>query len=253
MSARRPFRNIRGGRLVTALMASPLTLPAMGIAGFLAVIAGIQLGNSAVGAIDPVHFRGAAVHPRDRGAALDERELEAARLARRATAYNELYGWDEGRAARLADCQGCSLTRVSSADYSALVPYFGSREERRADEARERDAIDALYAQREEEAARHREARLDHVARYADFPVAEPAVQMIEPAVREFARPARSGIDDANAPRRLGGERARPAGVLSPRERDAHPPEPPRDRLGEDPDVDVRRGGEGLGESFETE
>lgn len=234
-------------------MASPLTLPAMGIAGFLAVIAGIQLGNSAVSAIDPVYFQGPALHPRDRGAALDERELEAARLARRAVAYNELYGWDEGRAARLADCQGCSLTRVAAGDYSAVVPYFGSRAERRADEARERNEIDALYAQREEEAARRREARIDHVARYADFPVVEPAVQLVEPAMREIARPARSGIDDAHPPRRLGGERARPLGVRGPRERDAHPPEAARDRLGEDADVDVRRGGERVGESFEAE
>lgn len=248
-----PVRNLGRRRLVTRLMASPLTLPALGVAGFLAVVAGIQLGNSAVGAIDPVYFRGAAVHPRDRGAALDERELEAARLARRATAYNELYGWDEGRAARLADCQGCSMTRVAAGDYSALVPYFGSREERRADEARERNRVDALYEKREDEAAEQREARADHVARYLDFPVAEPAVQVVEPAAPELARPARSGTDDAYPPRRLGSERARPLGVLRPRERDAHPPETARDRLGEDSDVDVRRGGEGVGESFIAE
>ena len=34
-------------------------------------VVGVQLGESAIAEIDPIHFQGAAVHPRDRGAAID--------------------------------------------------------------------------------------------------------------------------------------------------------------------------------------
>jgi hypothetical protein len=114
----RPLR-----RVVFALMTNPFALPILGGSLLAAVAAGIHLGESAVSMIDPVHFRGPAVHPRDRGAALDERAL----LASRAPAPR-LYGWEEGHAARarMAGCDGCAVfDDGDSGVYSAVVPYFG--------------------------------------------------------------------------------------------------------------------------------
>ena len=99
----------RDGRgFVVRLMLNPFTLPALGGALLGAVVLGIHLGESAVGLIDPIHFQGPAVHPRDRGAAIDETALSAPQR----TPYHELYGWEEGRLARAADCGDCEALRA---------------------------------------------------------------------------------------------------------------------------------------------
>ena len=120
-----PRRERRLRRVVFAVMTNPFALPIIAGSLLVAVAAGIHLGESAVAMIDPVHFRDPAVHPRDRGAALDEAEL----LARRA-APTPLYGWEEGHAARAraraAGCRGCDAFAARDAEvYSAVVPYFG--------------------------------------------------------------------------------------------------------------------------------
>ena len=84
-------------------MASFYTLPAIGASLLLAVGGGIQLGESTVGLIDPIHFQGPAIHPRDRGAAIDETRLDP-----REPSFASLYGWDEGQTARLEDCGACA-------------------------------------------------------------------------------------------------------------------------------------------------
>lgn len=76
----------------------PRMLATLAIAVAIAVFAGIQLGNSAISDINPIHYRGAVVHPRDRGAAVAEQQPRA-----RPPAYAGLYGWDEGRAAMAAE------------------------------------------------------------------------------------------------------------------------------------------------------
>lgn len=73
-------------------------LAALAVAVVVAVFAGIQLGNGAISDINPIHYRGAVVHPRDRGAAVPEHQARA-----RPPAYAALYGWDEGRAAMAAE------------------------------------------------------------------------------------------------------------------------------------------------------
>ncbi len=73
-------------------------LATLAVAVVVAVFAGIQLGNSAISDINPIHYRGAVVHPRDRGAAVPEHQARA-----RPPAYAALYGWDEGRAAMAAE------------------------------------------------------------------------------------------------------------------------------------------------------
>jgi hypothetical protein len=67
-----------------------------------AAAAGVLMGESAISQINPIYFQGAAVHPRDRGAAVaDIAPMEGERFA-------DQYGWAEGRAARLADCVDCA-------------------------------------------------------------------------------------------------------------------------------------------------
>jgi hypothetical protein len=123
-------------RIVMRAMTSPFTLPIMGGSLLAAVIAGVHLGDSAIGHINPIYFQGPAVHPRDRGAAIDERQLNRPR----GPAYADLYGWDEGAAARAVECGDCVVMRSREAvAYSAVVPYFGPGETRepRADPAAE--------------------------------------------------------------------------------------------------------------------
>lgn len=73
------------------------------IAGFAVAGAalGFHFGDSAIAEINPLYFQGAAVHPRDRGAAVDESMLAATRPR-----FSDYYGWEEGREA-LAGCSGC--------------------------------------------------------------------------------------------------------------------------------------------------
>lgn len=157
-----------------------------GAAALVAAIFGIQLGNSTVAAIKPTFFLGPAVHPRDRGVAIDPRDLEARRLARLETAYGALYGWDEGnRSLRLAciDCGGSgSRPHATVFDYDARVPYFGSREERAADEARERLAADRIDRSQLDDPVDHDpDADAGEISRYAEFPVTEDDIQAGEP------------------------------------------------------------------------
>lgn len=120
----------RGRRsFVVRLMVNPFTLPALGSALIAAVVAGIHLGESSIGLINPIYFQGPAVHPRERGAALDENAVRP----RQAT-YAQLYGWEQGQAARAEDCGDCEALAARSAyarDYSAEVPYFGGPAEPR--------------------------------------------------------------------------------------------------------------------------
>lgn len=61
----------------------------------LAVGLGVQMGESAIGGINPIHFQGAAPPVR----AIDPAALPPAATS----AYAQAYGWEEGNAARQAD------------------------------------------------------------------------------------------------------------------------------------------------------
>ena len=179
----------RWRRFVMAAMASSTTLPALGGAIIAAAMLGIHLGESSIGLINPIYFQGPAIHPRDRGVAIDENAVRP-----RPPAYAQLYGWDQGRAARAADCGDCAAldardAYVPTAAYSAEVPYFGSREEPRAEHARDRAATRRAYerAVYEEEAGPEFVAQeviepKSPVLRYAYYPVEEPAEPADEPA-----------------------------------------------------------------------
>lgn len=59
----------------------------------LAVGIGVQLGDSAVDQIDPLYFQGPAIHPRDRGAALDPNNLPGPIVS----PYQQAYSWAQGQ------------------------------------------------------------------------------------------------------------------------------------------------------------
>lgn len=202
-----------------------------------AVAGGIRLGNSAIGDINPVHFRGAPVHPRDRGAAVPEP------LPRpRAPAYASLYGWDEGRAAREAACVNCGPDRAVD------LRGFDAGGVESAPRAPVRSAPEPVRV-----TIHHGK---DGVERYSyqlrDVYLDEPTYAPPRARRRRAARDSGSGMDDADLCRRSGRERACRGDVVGARQRDSHAAEWTRDRFGEDADVDFRvrsRQRERLGES----
>ena len=154
-------------RFVVALMHSPFTLPMLGASVLVAVVLGVHLGESSVGLINPIYFQGAPLHPRDRGAAIEEGSLH-----RSQTAYADLYGWEQGHAARAADCGNCEALRARDAyAYSAQVPYFGGRQALRTAVVEARDDLGERFAEVPEDLS----PRVSDIERYAHYPVSEDA------------------------------------------------------------------------------
>jgi hypothetical protein len=82
-----------------------------------AAAVGVLMGESAISQINPIYFQGAAVHPRERGAAVaDIAPVEGERFA-------DQYGWAEGRAARLADCIDCEALAARDQFAAPLVHH----------------------------------------------------------------------------------------------------------------------------------
>jgi hypothetical protein len=93
LSRRRPGTARRPGRFRHVLSNRILWPSMIGIA--LAVGIGVQMGESAIGEINPIHFQGAAP---------PVRAIDPAALPPPATsAYAQAYGWEQGNAARQAD------------------------------------------------------------------------------------------------------------------------------------------------------
>ncbi len=166
----RPERRL--GRFVVSAMPSPFTLPILSGSLLAAVALGVHLGESSVGLINPIYFQEPPLHPRDRGAAIDERSLNRAQPV-----AAELYGWEQGHAARAADCGNCDALRARDAyAYSARVPYFGSGGAVRVAVAEARDELGDRFAEVPEELSpRHAD-----VERYAYYPVNEEAATRAE-------------------------------------------------------------------------
>lgn len=136
---------------------------------------GIHLGQSAIDQINPLYFQGAAVHPRDRGAVFDE-----SRLPPQAPRFAELYGWDEGRAARGADCGDCAAVTARDAFYESGVRYAVAETDWRT-----QPVVYAASAEPEPEAAPAEEAAVApepvDVERYASFPIEEKPPEPQQP------------------------------------------------------------------------
>ncbi len=97
---------------------SPYAVVSFGLAFVVAAIVGVQLGESVIAGINPVHFQGAAVHPRDRGAAVDPATIPPARQA----SYYEAYGWDAGNEARRRECADCGYPATQSYAWVESAP-----------------------------------------------------------------------------------------------------------------------------------
>lgn len=171
-------------RIVVAMMTSPINLTALGVSLLVAVVLGIQLGASTIEEIKPFYFQGAAVHPRDRGAAVDESSLNRAPPS----TYAGLYGWDEGDAARVAGCGGdCGALRSDRTyAYSAVVPYFGPGGRR----VREQAVVeDEVVVPRDEAIGGPVEpmAQKPDVSRYTDYPLTYEAAAFVPAQAAESA------------------------------------------------------------------
>ncbi|MEA3018416.1 MAG: hypothetical protein QOI38_3138 [Sphingomonadales bacterium] len=145
-------------------MDARLKLPAFAALILAGVAGGFALGESAIDQINPLYFQGAAAHPRDRGAALDPNALQA-----QSPRFADLYGWDEGQAARAADCFGCPA--VAARDAYAQAPVI----EYAAAETPWRDAAPAYLPEPEAEPADPAEEAVQpvDVALYAGFQIEE--------------------------------------------------------------------------------
>ncbi len=86
------------------------TLPLLGAGLLLAAAGGLELGQSTIGLIKPIHFQGPVLHPRDRGAALDPVPVEPKQAS-----FASYYGWEEGRSARFEDCGDCEAIHARDA------------------------------------------------------------------------------------------------------------------------------------------
>jgi hypothetical protein len=95
-----------------------LTLSAFASLVVAAGALGVHLGQAAIDDINPLYFQGAAVHPRDRGAEVSEIGLEP-----QAPAFAQLYGWEQGQAARNADCGDCAALGARDAHAGGDVRF----------------------------------------------------------------------------------------------------------------------------------
>lgn len=71
------------------------SLLTLSVAIFVAGVVGVQLGQSAIGAINPLYFEGEPLKPR----AVDGRERQPAQPA-----YYRAFGWEQGAQARAVAC-----------------------------------------------------------------------------------------------------------------------------------------------------
>jgi hypothetical protein len=147
---------------------------------------GVHLGQAAIDDINPLYFQGAAVHPRDRGAEVSEIGLEP-----RAPAFAQLYGWEQGQAARNADCGDCAALGARDAHSGGEVRFAVLQTEWRT-EARpasysQEAAPDPAAGQPQPQPIVYIVENAD-VARYASYPIeAEAANEADKPSAAEDA------------------------------------------------------------------
>jgi hypothetical protein len=150
------------------------TLMAMGGAVLVAALIGIQLGESAVGQINPVYFQGAAVHPRDRGAAIDPNALPPAE-----SRFANAYDWGDGNAARAADRVNVA-PGTPAETYAFVAPPPVTRLAGPA--WRDTTPPAELDGWSPGEVGRARRQRDADIERYANYPIEEkPAAEQTRP------------------------------------------------------------------------
>ena len=152
-------------------------LPVLSVFAAAAAVFGIHLGESAIAEIDPVHFRGPAVHPAQRGAAIDPNDIADEPQQPR---FASLYGWEEGNAARAADCVDCDALAARDAYYEEDLyyeaePYAPSETLEMAaaylDEAEEKWLRRGMGEWEEEHWSEEEASDHETIERYAYYPV----------------------------------------------------------------------------------
>jgi hypothetical protein len=150
-----------------------LAYPAFGALVLAAAAFGVHLGDSAIDQINPIHFQGAAVHPRDRGAAVPDFAAQPQPVG-----FSQHYGWEEGQAARAADCAGCSGSLAGYGDgggvaYAVLETGWVSEPQPAVYDP---GADPGAEAEAEEAAPRVDKAEVD---RYASFQVESEPTEFV--------------------------------------------------------------------------
>ena len=162
-----------------------LNLAAFGALTLAAGAFGVHLGQSAISDINPIHFQGAAVHPRDRGAVVPEM-LEA-----QPASFADAYGWEQGRAARAEDCGDCEALGARDAYAGGGEPVFAVLETGWSN-----DPTPAAYfqepradmAEDADEAQVAADAQRAQIDRYAHYPLqSEPEPETEAVTVAETA------------------------------------------------------------------
>lgn len=159
-----------------------LTYPAFGALLVAAAAFGVHIGESAIGQINPLYFQGAAVHPRDRGVAVDENAL-----VEQGPRFAQLYGWEQGQAARNADCFNCDALGARDAYAATNVRYaiaetrFSNDLEPISYSAQTQAEVQPLAAE-EAQAPDPYEAQRAELARYSSYAI-EAAPDPAQPPV----------------------------------------------------------------------
>lgn len=168
-----------------APMRKTVSLSALGGATAAAAVLGLHLGQAAVSEIDPIYYQGPAIHPRDRGAAIEE----SWEPQQPQTLFASLYGWAEGQAARAEECSDCAPGHPSYHAYAEPVQLATAYDERQDERiAAPAPAVTVHRASAsddgqslKEEAAQadtiddEQQRRRKAVDLYASYPVEEPA------------------------------------------------------------------------------
>jgi len=141
-------------------------LPVMGVLTVIAGAVGLQLGESAIAQIDPIHFSGPRPVPRD--VTRDPRTPLAA-------TYASVYGWAEGYESRARDCGDCPALSARMAYAAEPEPEPAAAPEPRRELWRDPVSFErAEY----EEAPDTREWR--KISRYVNYPVTQDQAALAE-------------------------------------------------------------------------
>lgn len=92
-------------------------LPVMGVLTVVSGAVGLQLGESAIAQIDPIHFQGPAPTPRD---------VSQDPLPPVGPTYASAYGWAQSEAALAAECGDCGTPAARTAVSATWEPVYGA-------------------------------------------------------------------------------------------------------------------------------
>lgn len=95
-------------------------LPVMGVFTVIAVAVGLQLGESAIASIDPVHFKGAQLPVRD---------VSEDRQPGQVAAFTSAYGWAEAPGVVAAECAGCGARTPAPVGTGTVAAGIAAREQ----------------------------------------------------------------------------------------------------------------------------